>query len=403
MLFSGSLATYVSTGCIVYFHVGGYHAVPFDAATLMVTGAARPVLEDARPLDPLGSSENYVDVARDGRLVYVPGGAPRSAPYSHLAWIDRHGRVERLPFDDTLGHAELSPDQRHVAVTRFAAGDVQIWIYDLERGTRDQLTRDGSNFDPRWSPAGDKVAFTSLLRGSFDLRWSPPDGSRPPENLLATDQDESRWDWLPDGRSGVFEAWEPGGGEDIQTMPVGEPGKRRTLAGTPLDESEPQVSSDGQWLAWSAVGTVYVAHYPDMTHRVQVAIGASTPRWAHRSHELFFEKDADARGAMAGRAIGLHDRGPDPALRDPPRTKPSQVLHLGRRHTLSHPRERYGQGITGGDPGDRRRLERAGGAGKRRVPAVIVSPTAAITLGPRSRPWPPASTSIPCAPAAGRR
>jgi len=223
--------------------------------------------------------------------VYVPGGAPRSAPYSHLAWIDRHGRVERLPFDDTLGHAELSPDQRHVAVTRFAAGDVQIWIYDLERGTRDQLTRDGSNFDPRWSPAGDKVAFTSLLRGSFDLRWSPPDGSRPPDNLLATDQDESRWDWLPDGRSGVFEAWEPGGGEDIQTMPVGEPGKRRTLAGTPLDESEPQVSSDGQWLAWSAVGTVYVAHYPDMTHRVQVAVGASTPRWAHRSHELFFEKD----------------------------------------------------------------------------------------------------------------
>ncbi len=127
-LFPGSLATYVSTGHIVYFHLGGYHAVPFDAATLTVTGAARPVLEDARPLDPLADAESYVDVARDGRLVYVPGRATRSGPYAHLAWIDRHGRTERLPFADNLGSLALSPDQRHVAVSRFAAGDIQVWI-----------------------------------------------------------------------------------------------------------------------------------------------------------------------------------------------------------------------------------------------------------------------------------
>src|SRR4029079_6730149 len=41
VLFSGSLATYLSNGHILYFHVGGYHAVPFDATTLMVTGPAR--------------------------------------------------------------------------------------------------------------------------------------------------------------------------------------------------------------------------------------------------------------------------------------------------------------------------------------------------------------------------
>ena len=106
------------------------------------------MLKDVRPLDPLGSGESYVDVARDGRLVYVPGHDPRTAPWDSPVWIDRRGQIERLPFADSLQSIALSPDDRRAAVARVASGETQIWIYDLQRGTRDQLTRDGSNFFP---------------------------------------------------------------------------------------------------------------------------------------------------------------------------------------------------------------------------------------------------------------
>ena len=308
------------------------------------------MLEDARPLDPLGTPRATWTWRATDDSCTCPARAPRSGPYAHLAWIDRHGRAERLPFADNLGHLALSPDQRHVAVSRFAAGDIQVWIYDLERGTRDQLTRDGSNFDPRWSPAGDRVAFTSLLTGQL----RPPNE---PAGRCATARgrcsrpthDESKWEWLPDGRSGVFESWGPTAGGMSRPCRSAIRTHAGPLAGTPLEESDPQVSPDGRWLAWSAADTVYVARYPEMTGRVQVAVGASTAKWAHRSHEFFFEKDrrmhvvswtVGPSGFATGTATALFaiPRGPSRF----------RVLGLGRRLPYPSPRERPGQGIAGG-------------------------------------------------------
>ena len=241
-------------------------------------------------------------------------------------------------------------------------------IYDLERARATSSRATDSNFHSRWNPAGDKVAFTSLLTGSFDLRTSAPDG-RAAARVAPRDR-TGRLE-VGAGCQTVAQAssrpGRPSSGQDIQAMPSASRVRRRTLAGTPLDESDPQVSSDGQWLAWSEVDTLYVAHYPDMTHRVQVAVGASTARWAHQSHELFFEKDgqmhvvpwqAGPSGFTTGTATVLFAISRGPSRR--------RYLRLGRRHTLSHPRERYRQGITRGDPGNRRRLQRAGGAGRRR-------------------------------------
>ena len=313
-LFPGSLATYVSTGHIVYFHLGGYHAVPFDAATLTVTGAARPVLEDARPLDPLADAESYVDVARDGRLAYVPGRATRSGPYAHLAWIDRHGRTERLPFADNLGHSALSPDQRHVAVSRFAAGDIQVWIYVSSAARATSYAR-RFDFDPRWSPSGDRVAFTSLLTGSFDLRTSAPDGARPPEVLLATEDDDSKWVWLPDGRSGVFQSWGPTTGQDIQAMAVGDPADAGLSPARPRGDRS-QVSPDGQLAGLVSGRPVYVARYPEMTGRVQVAVGASTAMWAHGRTRF--------SSRSTGRCTSCHGRSGHPGSPPGPRPRSSR-------------------------------------------------------------------------------
>jgi len=290
VLFPGALATYLSTGHLLYFYLGAYHVVPFDPGLLKVTGAPRDVLKDVRPLDPLGSSESYVDVARDGRLVYVPGHDPRTAPWASPVWIDRRGQIERLPFADSLHSIALSPDDRRAAVARVASGETQIWIYDLQRKTRDQLTRDGSNFFPSWNAAGDRVAFTSVMQGSYDVRWAPADGSRSPAVLLNGDVDEQDWTWLPDGRSGVYVENTPRSGRDVLFLGEGKSAGRRTLVETPLDDTSAEVSPDGRWLAWLTAGTLYVARFPSMAERVQIAVGASTPHWSRGTREIFFDR-----------------------------------------------------------------------------------------------------------------
>ena len=62
-----------------------------------------------------------------------------------------------------------------------------VWVYDLERGTRDRLTREGTNEFPAWSPDGDRIAFSSVRGGTdgFGLYWKASDGSGVAEPLLS--------------------------------------------------------------------------------------------------------------------------------------------------------------------------------------------------------------------------
>ena len=293
MLVEGSRPITFGNHRLAYFHRGGYHVVPFDEATGKVTGAPKAITEGIRPLDPVGSAENYVDAAPGGRMVYVPGSSSRNAPYSRLVWIDRQGRRSPLPFVDYHYTLALAPDQRRAAVTRNASGELQVWIYDLERGTRDQLTRDGMNFDPRWSPDGSRVAYTSLTRsnGSFDLRWSPSDGSAAPTVLLASDQDDFDWTWLPDGRSGVFSTIAAQTGKDVYAMTEGDPSSRHPLIATGVDDEFAEVSPDGRFVLWVSGGTLYAARYPGVSGRVQLAVRASTPHWSADTSEVVFTQD----------------------------------------------------------------------------------------------------------------
>ena len=251
----------------------------------------RSVLPFVRHLDTLGMAECFVDFADTGRLAFVPGFGQSVVPLNHLVWIDRAGHRTKTGFTGYQAEPVLSPDERHVAIVRAEKGEVQIWIYDPVRGTSEQLTRDGENVHPSWSPSGDRLAFSTLIRGNVDLRWCPSDGSAPPRFLVDSDQDEGHWRWLPDGRTGVFERYSPATGKDILMMDEGHPETARTIVSSPLDDQRPAPSPDGGMLAYSGGDTLYVAHLPDMKSRVQIAVGAGFPTWSAKSGELFYVKD----------------------------------------------------------------------------------------------------------------
>ena len=123
---------YVSTGHIVYAWEGELLAVPFDLAELEVTGLPVRVLDGV--LMEGNPRAAHFSVSDNGSLVYVPGDMVRDE--SRLAWVDRSGDVEALPFPPGGWGPRISPDGRQILVSRpdsRGAGSC-VWVYELERG-----------------------------------------------------------------------------------------------------------------------------------------------------------------------------------------------------------------------------------------------------------------------------
>jgi len=130
-------ARYLSSGHLLFARSEGLAAVAFDHVKLETSGAPVVVLEDVYMIPGLlGFGMAAFSVADTGLLVYLQGGA--AAGESRLVWVDRDGRTR--PMTSEAGGYEwprLSPDGKRVAVTdRTMAGQIDIWIIDIERDVR---------------------------------------------------------------------------------------------------------------------------------------------------------------------------------------------------------------------------------------------------------------------------
>ena len=89
---SGVSPRYVSTGHLVYAaQDGSVRAVPFDTASLTLTGNPVPLVEGVT-VKPTGAA-NF-DISNNGRLVYALGASAGGNQLSFV-WVDRDGREER--------------------------------------------------------------------------------------------------------------------------------------------------------------------------------------------------------------------------------------------------------------------------------------------------------------------
>jgi len=288
----GVAARFVASGDLVYFRHGFWLAAPFDPSTGRLDGPERRVLSAARPLDPVGSKEQVFSFSTGGRLAYIAAPTSFSAPYSQLAWIDRSGEIERLPFEGAHsvdGHP-LSPDDRRAAFTLLQEGEKQVWVYDLERGTSERWTRDGQNLNPAWSPDGSRLILTSLLRGNFDLRQTSADAPGLPVDVVGSPVDEMQAAWTPDGTTIVFSRASPETGYDLWVRRVDDAGPGRALVVTPHDDDDAEISPDGRWLLYRNDHELYVTSFPETGERTKIATGVSWAAWSPSTPELFLTK-----------------------------------------------------------------------------------------------------------------
>src|SRR5207244_2053810 len=123
-------------------------AVAFDLERLQFGGVPVPVVEGVGNDLLFGQPLVPFSVSATGTLAYVPNSIGRM----QLVWVDRTGHATPLRDETAYEYAypRLSPDGRRLAV----GSENQIWIYDLQRGTRSRLTAGGFNFVPVWSADG---------------------------------------------------------------------------------------------------------------------------------------------------------------------------------------------------------------------------------------------------------
>ena len=198
VLSSGFHARYVQTGHLVYAEAGKLLAVPFDVATLEVTGPPVTLFEDLRTgANSFGVA--HFALSQGGLLVYAPG---QDAQVASLRWVDHQGKIEPLGFPPGIfGPFALSPDGKRLAVPIYEGAGTDIWLYDLARGTQTRFTYDlredprARKSTPRWTPDGEYIVYTSLDLSSVDdevrksdLFWKPADGNREAVQLLTTDE-----------------------------------------------------------------------------------------------------------------------------------------------------------------------------------------------------------------------
>jgi TolB protein len=98
----------------------------------------------------------------------------------------------------------FSPDGTRMAFVSNRAGSPQIYVTDIAKGKREErLTFDGKyNTSPSWSSL-DRIAFTSMKDGYFQIFTMNPDGSQLRQLTSGPANSEDPC-WSPDGRYIVF-------------------------------------------------------------------------------------------------------------------------------------------------------------------------------------------------------
>ncbi|NIU78256.1 MAG: hypothetical protein GWN71_33290, partial [Gammaproteobacteria bacterium] len=89
------------------------------------------VVEGVRTTLVTGSAD--YGVSREGDLAYRVGAAGRADEFL-LAWIDRGGGLETLPFTArNVDGAVVSPDGSRIAAEVTGEG-TDVWLFEVERG-----------------------------------------------------------------------------------------------------------------------------------------------------------------------------------------------------------------------------------------------------------------------------
>jgi Tol biopolymer transport system component len=274
---------YSPTGHILYHRHpanAGVWALPFSLARHEATGEPFMVAPDA----------DVPSVSADGTLVHVKGTASRM---TQLVWVDRSGKVlgaigppqEQWPFP------ELSADGRHVAIAAKENDVDDVWIHDVERGTRTRLSVANVPYSiEAWTPGAESILYSEGSGAPLTMKIKSADGGGEAQTL------HSGWGaaYSADGRYVLYsDAGKTAAANDVWYLETKGDGKPVPLVEGPGIQMWPRLSPDNRFFAYvSDEGgdvEVYIKRFPGAGGKWQVSVGGGTwPRWSRRGNRLYY-------------------------------------------------------------------------------------------------------------------
>ena len=286
-----------SKGHLVYHRMNtnsGVWALPFDIDTLQRLG--EPFI-----LDPNGS---FPSVARDGSLVYALGsGGGRN----QLVTVNRAGEVIGSIGQPQPGMIwpSVSPDGTKVLVSALESDNRDVWLHDVERGTRTRMSfGNEADWKAVWMNDGKDVVYTNGSAQSNRSYLRPADGSAEPVLLV----EGYHPCFLPGEDVMVFNHFDSGQGDGIFIRSLDPDGEVRTFLQTDANEAGPDLSPDGKYIVYmsneSGGNEIYLISFPSGEGKWQVSTaGGAWPCWSRTGDEILYREGVGAGARIMSVAV----------------------------------------------------------------------------------------------------
>jgi hypothetical protein len=301
-------------GYLFYVRQGMLLAQRFDPERGALEGEPMPIADRVRYH---AASDAAFDVSETGVLIYA---RLSGEPVTRMMVHDSRGReLYPLTSGGYFRHPRVSPDGRRVVAEKIDGDDrnIDLYLYEIEHGGVSRLTSSAApDVRPSWSPAGDKVVFSSKRGAFYELFTRRIDATANDEPIITIPGDKLVDDWSPDGRylSGNV------GRNALWIFPL-DPAKKPWLVRSDpaTDDWQSEFSPDGKWLVYtsreSGNSEVYVEPFPATGSRWQVSTsGGSEPHW-RGGRELLYVGPGSMLFSVTLTASGWENAGAQPVFR----------------------------------------------------------------------------------------
>ena len=295
----GSSPRVSPSGHLVFGREDSLWAAPFDFGDRVTTGAPRRIVEGVQ-VEMAGGFVQYA-LANDGTLVYLPSRGSALGDGS-LVWVTREGQEEPIPLPTAAYRnptVSFDGDLADYVVGGTFSGS--NWTLDLRRNVPQRMDFEGLQGVTRRSPDGRRFVFAAAPAGSavFNLYLGATD-SPEVSQLTSTQGVSIPGGWSADGEWVVYTQFEPDTQDDgLWIVRADGSEDPRVFRDTPAIETQPSVSPNGRWLAYSSdrsgEAEILVEPFPASGVATQVsAKGGTEPVWSKDGRELYYRAGAGA-------------------------------------------------------------------------------------------------------------
>lgn len=298
-LMTGASPRYVPAWrALVVNRMGRVLAFPFNPGTGDTLGAGVAIAEGNALRSPVLAHAEF-DVAPNGTFVVTQrrsGTVVGWSPTSQVS-IRVNDSSSKLPLPiENLIVYNLTFDasgRKLLLVARNVERDGLVYAYDMDRKAYQQVTGAEEVYDAAWTDHADSIVYVE--RHGTELRMRPADGSGTPtlfaklHGIYQSFQISVRGDWAAvAARTAIGST-----SSDIVVVRRGQTTAPARLAASPNNETDPAISPDQRWIAYSMVQSgksdVYVSPFPDPTSRTVIsAAGGQQPVWSDDGKTLSY-------------------------------------------------------------------------------------------------------------------